>query len=93
MEHKSEISVIEVEHELEKPVHFVFLNNPCLAERAHYLQERLPFFDLVLFDCDVRHLYYHYVVAQIGLIVAHLCLIELNPSLLYFIRWYLLFLL
>ena len=70
-------------------MHLIFLDNPCLAERAHNLQERLTLVYLVLLYSDVSHLYNHYVVAQIGLIVAHLCLIELNPSLLDFICWHL----
>ena len=85
--------MVEVENELEEAVHLVLLDDPCLAERAQDLQEGLALVNLKLLDRHVRHVYYHYVVAQVGFIEANFGLIKLSPCLFDLCRWYLLLLL
>ena len=67
--------MVEVEYEFEEAVHLVLLNYARLAERPQNLQEGLALVDLKLLNRHVRHVYYHYVVAQVGLIVANFSLV------------------
>ena len=55
--------MVEVEYKLEEAVHFVLLDYSCLAERAKNLDEGLPLLNFKLFDSNIRHLYYHDIVA------------------------------
>lgn len=69
--------MVEIEHKLEEAVHFVLLNDARLTQCAQYLKERLSFLDFKLFDCHVRHVDYHDVVAQVSLIEIDFSLIKL----------------
>lgn len=80
----SEVCLIEIEDKLEEAVHLVLLNDACLADRTHYLQERLPLVSLKLLDRYVRHIDDHNVVAEIGFVETNLGLVQLSPCLFYF---------
>ena len=62
-------------------MHFILLDDSCLAEGAEYLQIRLPLFNFKLLDGHVSHVYYHYVVAQICLVEADLSDVKFSACL------------
>ena len=85
--------MIEVEHKLEEAMHFILLNDLSLAECPQYLQKGLSFLQFELFNRHIRHIYDHYIVAQIRFVKADFSQVELRPCLLNFGHRHLLFLL
>ena len=73
--------MIEVQHEFKESMHLVFLHDPCLAQSANYRQERYSFVLLECLNCDVGHIDDHYIVAEICLVEADFCLVELSTGL------------
>ena len=73
--------MIEVEHEFKESMHLVFLHNPRLTQSTQYRQERCSFVLLKCLYRDVGHIDDHYIVAEICLVEADFCLVELSTGL------------